>query len=358
VLLMQGVPSYSPGPNTRLLHQMTILTPIVAFLFFAGSVTAQIVATDCTLPNTYNWTYNTLNQNPCKVAAYLLSTCSGGTFTVDPLLPGQTYIGPGGLDNDDMCKCNTIVYCLISACDACQGADWITWPLWSRNCTNVSPPSTFPNPVPAGIRIPQWALQDVTRLDLSLWNTTQARAIGDSPEIGPGALIGVSTISTIGTTTSTSPNPTVFPAVTTSSPSLTPTSSPSEGSSSSSNTGAIAGGVVGGITIVAVAVLGSVYLLRQRTRGSPAPVVFDGESPAPDGAKRQLSDEGPYVSSSTLEANMPPMTGYNPISQTTFPETPANPYAPNVSTQVIFGAHSGTGNTLPVQASQPQGYHG
>jgi len=133
--------------------------------------------------------------------------------------------------------------------------------------------------------------------------------IPDSPEIGPGAFIGVSTIFTIGATTSTSPSPTVFPAVTTSSPSLTPTSSPSVGSSSSSNTGAIVGGVIGGIAIVAVAVLGSLYLLRQRARGPPAPLAFDGDSP-PDRAKRQLSDEGHYVSSHTLEANMPPMTGY------------------------------------------------
>ena len=123
-------------------------------------------------------------------------------------------------------------------------------------------------------------------------------------------MIGVSTISTIGPTTSTSPNPTGFPAVTTSSPSLTPTSSPSGSSSSSSNTGAIVGGVIGGIAIIAVAVLGTVYLLRQRARVSPAPLAFDGESHSHDGAKGQLSDEGTYVSSSTLGTNVPPMMGY------------------------------------------------
>ena len=189
---MQGVPSYSSGPNTRLLHQMSILTAIMAFLFFAGSVTAQIVATDCTLPNTYNWVRNhdTCRRVPdesssrhitrsIKIRARSPRTCNPhaagavsvplafigfsasppAAFTIDPLLPGETYIGPGGADNDDMCKCNTIVYCLISACDACQGADWITydtsrlfyilrfesaisWPLWSLNCTSVSPPST------------------------------------------------------------------------------------------------------------------------------------------------------------------------------------------------------------------------
>jgi hypothetical protein len=30
-----------------------------------------------------------------------------------------------GLDDNDQCKCNTVVYNLISACDACQGSSWI-----------------------------------------------------------------------------------------------------------------------------------------------------------------------------------------------------------------------------------------
>ena len=160
LLLMRAVPSYFPGPNTRLLHQMIILTAIVAFLFFAGSVTAQIVATDCTLPITYNWVRNhdtcrtvpdesssrpitrsikirvrsprTCNPHAPGVVSVSLAfisypASSPAGFTIDPLLPGETYVGPSGPDNGDMCKCNTIVYCLMSACDACQGGDWITY---------------------------------------------------------------------------------------------------------------------------------------------------------------------------------------------------------------------------------------
>ena len=72
-----------------------------------------------------------------------MSTCNGGceclscvygsrciitfaAFTVNALEPGYSYVGPaGGIDDSNMCKCNTISYSLISACDACQGSDWI-----------------------------------------------------------------------------------------------------------------------------------------------------------------------------------------------------------------------------------------
>jgi hypothetical protein len=46
-------------------------------------------------------------------------------FSIPALLPQNSYTGPNGIDNNDPCKCNTVVYNLISACDACQGASWI-----------------------------------------------------------------------------------------------------------------------------------------------------------------------------------------------------------------------------------------
>ena len=46
-------------------------------------------------------------------------------FTVPPLLTGDSYTGPTGPgDAADLCKCNTVVYSLMSACDACQGGKW------------------------------------------------------------------------------------------------------------------------------------------------------------------------------------------------------------------------------------------
>jgi hypothetical protein len=52
----------------------------------------------------------------------ILSACAA--FTVPVLPPDQSYSGPSGVDKGDMCKCNTVVYNLISACDACQGEPW------------------------------------------------------------------------------------------------------------------------------------------------------------------------------------------------------------------------------------------
>ena len=87
--------------------------------------------------------YNSLNQSPCEVAAYLQSTCSGGSecslvysstvlspfsaFTVDPLPAGYQYAGPYVLGGGDLCKCNTVTYSLLSACGACQEDLWITY---------------------------------------------------------------------------------------------------------------------------------------------------------------------------------------------------------------------------------------
>ena len=48
-------------------------------------------------------------------------------FTVDPLLPGEEYFGPSGVDNSNLCKCSTVAYSLVSACAACQDAEWITY---------------------------------------------------------------------------------------------------------------------------------------------------------------------------------------------------------------------------------------
>lgn len=82
------------------------------------------------------------------------------------MAPGDSYVGPtGSNDASDLCKCNTVVYSLMSACDACQFDDavWFSyvfvsrclcpyltgcdhryrWKTWSVNCTDVEPPSTF-----------------------------------------------------------------------------------------------------------------------------------------------------------------------------------------------------------------------
>ncbi|KAI0246209.1 hypothetical protein BJV78DRAFT_1256868, partial [Lactifluus subvellereus] len=48
-------------------------------------------------------------------------------FSIAPLDSGYSYTGPSGVDDGNLCKCNTVTYSLISACDACQSETWITF---------------------------------------------------------------------------------------------------------------------------------------------------------------------------------------------------------------------------------------
>ena len=103
-------------------------------------------------------------------SAYLVYTILADSspfaaFTIDTLRPGYEsyYLGPSGIDASDLCKCNTVTYSLISACGACQGANWlrydpyhcsllntswelthtiISWSEYSFNCTKTLPPSS------------------------------------------------------------------------------------------------------------------------------------------------------------------------------------------------------------------------
>ena len=124
----------------------------------------------------------------------ILPLCA--VFEVPTLQPGQSYNGPNDADKGDLCKCNTVVYNLVSACDACQGESWIpcvcsrmnsnqstylfyqlfylvvqlhhqskSWNVGAKLVLLVhmlnSPPS-FPEPVPDGTRVPKWAYIDTS----------------------------------------------------------------------------------------------------------------------------------------------------------------------------------------------------
>jgi len=163
---------------------MSLLAVLLSSLFFfSGFAAAGISAPSCS--STWAWTSNAQGQSACTVAAYMLSTCSGGSFTVDPLANSSySYPGPTGSNDADLCLCNTITYSLLSACDACQGSEWVSWATYKTNCTKVQAPSTFPNPVPAGTSVPLWTLIDVTIE--GTWDPIAAAIIGDAPELGPG----------------------------------------------------------------------------------------------------------------------------------------------------------------------------
>ncbi len=133
----------------------------------------------------------------------------------------------------------------------------------------------------------------------------------DSPEIGPGSLIG-DPGSVITTPTGTSSAATIFTGVASSDPSFF-----SSSRGSSPNTGAIVGGVVAGVAVIAIAVLGFFYLRRRRTKAPTSAFVDEGASPPHnDGAERKLLDDSTDASLSTseIQASIAPMRVYVRVS--------------------------------------------
>ncbi|KAH9973145.1 hypothetical protein BGW80DRAFT_1459453 [Lactifluus volemus] len=318
---------------------------------FSVHVFAQVTWPYCTL-SSWGWTYNSLNQNPCLVAAFLQSTCNGGSYDLPALNLGYSYAGPEA-GYGDLCWCSTVVYSLLSACDACQNEPWFSWYDYSTNCTRGQPPaSSFPHPVPSGIRVPQWALIDVTVQ--GDWNSSQSSTVGDLPEV-----LGGDTINSGKSTSTPTPTPSVVPS------SQTTVSSTSSSSSStagpSSNVGAIAGGVAGGLVAVSAAALILFFVLRRRTtqQGPPPAAALYGGTPQP--LMGQVQPPSPndraFMPSSLPTTSTTAIKLYDPNDPTTFPGHQGTaPGAPEVYTEI---PNTYTGSTLAsTQNSRPLGYHG
>lgn len=128
----------------------------------------------------WKWSYNSLGHHPCKIAAYLLSTCHNGGYYIPPL-------GSDGYEvpcKDGLCECNTVIYSLLSACEACQGGKWPYYNEYVKKCSKVLNPGHFPYPVPYGTKIPKWAFLDVTYNNT--WDPVKAQATGCQPEADSG----------------------------------------------------------------------------------------------------------------------------------------------------------------------------
>ncbi|KAI0259720.1 hypothetical protein BC834DRAFT_603874 [Gloeopeniophorella convolvens] len=178
--IRRASPHLVRGPTSMFLASLAL--PFSSALLLAQFAVGAIAQTSpaCT-EGGFNWTSNSLGQGPCTVAAYLEGVCVGGLFTIPPLLnSSRTYVGPTSA-NANICSCNTVVYSLISACSACQGATPVSLSSWTSGCSAVSPPSTFQKPIPSGTRVPAWAFLDISPVS-GTWNATAAVLAGDGPE--------------------------------------------------------------------------------------------------------------------------------------------------------------------------------
>jgi len=231
---------------------------------------AQLVYPGC--PPSWSWSYNSLNQSPCAVAAYLQGACNDGVFTIPSLGPGNSYTGPTGSgDDNDLCKCSTVVYSLMSACDACQGAKWFSWSSWSRNCTTTDPPTTFSNLIPSGTRVQEWAFLDVTKE--GTWDPVLAYQVGDGTEVNAG---GPGTLAAPATPTTTQ---TAVPGL-----SSSQMASHASGGSSSKRIAAITGGLLGGLAFIAAFVgllLWRARIRRRKATRVAAAAMFPGNTAVP-----------------------------------------------------------------------------
>jgi len=230
------------------------------------------------------------------VSAYLSSVCNGGEWFVPSLVAQGPYNPPSGTGATS-CRCNTVLYDLLSACSVCQGGLVGTWPDWISFCPSNIVEKTYPNAIPADTAIPGWAYLDPTTT--GVWNATQAQAYA-ATGAGPAS------------------------------------SSSSTGSSGSNtgggtNTGAIVGGVIGGIAaIIIIALL--VWFFRRRSADKGEKV-----TPVPYGARHYVDEDtqGGYIEKGPVPRtdlgtpapllNHPgqPFVQYDPSNPATFPTSPA-----------------------------------
>jgi hypothetical protein len=248
----------------------------------------------CSSQFNYGWSSNSKGQTPCQVAGYLGSVCSDdNSFSIGPINGQQDY--GLSLQQQNNCSCSSVFYSALSACAACQGASYENWAQWTFNCTTVY--TIFPNPIPSGTAVPNWAYQNIS--GNATFNATLAQLAGDLPE------------------SSAPPSPTSTTATETST-SAAATSSNANGNNKNKtdHAGVIAGSVVGGLAFLSVmAILVALFIRhrgrsRSNPRSSSSPVLPDD-----DHDQMAMATPTPFL----IYPSSPPPKLYNPSDPSTFP---------------------------------------
>jgi len=311
-------------------------------------VQAQVTS-NATCEAQYSWMLNSRGQTPCMASAYLSAQCNDGQWNVPEIGPEGPYSHPTG-EGANICRCNTVVYNLLSACSICQGGNAGNWANWISNCTagNITI-GRYPLPLPPGAAIPSWAYLDFTAQDMFQVNVAQQYATANPPPesmSSPGQTQPLTSSAIAPSTSAGTGTRSVSNTVSTSSP----TAAPPPGGSN--NAGAIAGGVVGGVLGLAVLALIAWLLTRkkaQQTQVAPSEKFRAGAHdngypvqqpynagqyapvPANQGGYNNQGHPGyaqPYTAPDTPGTGYKP---YDPSDPSTFPSTPAN--APTVYSQ-------------------------
>ncbi|QRV76483.1 hypothetical protein RhiJN_04498 [Ceratobasidium sp. AG-Ba] len=262
---------------------------IAAAALFAASgvqlVQAQATS-NATCEAQYQWMENSKGQNPCKVSAYLSAECNQGQWNVPAIGNQGPYNHPTG-EFANLCRCNTVVYNLLSDRSNSQGGNVGNWVDWISNCTAGNTTiGRYPLPLPDGTAVPSWAYLDFTQQDSFQVTQAQQYASNNAPPESasvPGQL--------------------------------------------QTSAGAIAGGVVGGVLGLALLGLIAFILIRkkkQQTNLAPSEKYGDHTQPDSGYPVQQPYSAGHYT---PVPADN---TGYNPgqgyVQPYAVPNTPGTTY--------------------------------
>ncbi|KAG1827173.1 uncharacterized protein BJ212DRAFT_1294516 [Suillus subaureus] len=327
------------------LSQAWSLIVVLAVALVPRGALAQTSNVTCL--SSFGWMDNSLQQSPCVVASYLESVCWGGDFTVSSLPPGTHYAAPTVADANK-CECSTVTYSLVSACGACQNATFLntldfteprSWSQWNYNCSLVYL-QEYPNNIPSGTVVPNWAYLNVTTAGFDL---TAAQSAGDLPE---------STATSVQSTGSVTYSSSVSASLTSSSGAATGSST----TSSKSNVGAIAGGVVGGFVGAAVIIGLATWYFVKRRRSATAPSAAFSDIGGGPGYTQSVYSANPHPFPMQPQMTQQPRL-YDPSDPTTFPGSPPSPTVLTTASSNIYQNPSIPSHVFS-QQSRPGQYSG
>lgn len=232
------------------MRSLPIQRAIIPFLLFSQlpysaalnlgleSLEGRAVQSQATCLNSFDWMDNSLSQSPCIVAAYLLSSCAGGDWTIQAVTANSHYTPPGKTDANG-CKCSWVVYNTLQACADCQGQNFesamLSWSGYNGNCTgsllstkDYYPPQT---PIPAETAVPFWATTNPSTWHDGIFDPSMAQSIANRGNSD-----------------------------------ITQSTRPGNANGKKSNKGAIAGGVIGGIVFLVFVILAFLFIRSRRNR--------------------------------------------------------------------------------------------
>ncbi|KAJ7120500.1 hypothetical protein C8R43DRAFT_83106 [Mycena crocata] len=258
---------------------LTVLSTLALATVTKGQSTPS---TNATCSSSFAWSFNSLGQSPCLVAAYLGSVCNDGLFIVPALASDTSFYAGPTVAQANACACSSVFYSLLSACADCQSGKVLTWSSFNTNCTTVYP-QLFVGNIPSGTAVPHWAYQNVTAGDG--FNSTVAQMQLNAPE------------STMNPTATGIPSQSATP----------------DTFAHKTNEGAIAGGVVGGVVLLSLICVAGFWFIRRRRRGvAPSNLL---QTPMGYHNTGEITPFSSAIQTPKL---------YNPADPSTFPSSPSS----------------------------------